>query len=429
MNNSTIAETLAKTITDISAKAPTCANLLEIITTTSMRHRLADVYAHVFRFYRDAMEWYLGSKTSKFFGSFNENIKTRFEEAASLIRDRIDDMYRESSVGGLAMLSILGRDVSEIKSEILSQRQNYQPDDNQAGERMLKVLEAIVTEVRSQRMAIEVLGHDKEWSERETFSRIQDVMLQDTITREQALLYSRQLEAFIVGEEGPTLFEDGRIWLAEDGVLTRLRDWMADNQESRMLWISSPLEPEKVTAAKAAAMAVVATAWQAKTPIISHFCVRPRRDRIPDSQTAEQAALIGLVYSLIRQLLQFNTGNEKIDIGEEVKRKLDGRNESWPHSLEVLGKLLDQAPRLLYCVIHNLCYLEWSSGTRWCNNFLDILFERQSKKGITLNVLLTTSGQSKLLPRRIALVDRCVAVKPAREMARRGRHIELWPHG
>ena len=83
------------------------------------------------------MQWYLSSRTSKSFQSFNEDVHKKFEETASIITERIEDMYKESGIGGLAMLndiqrrqslmeqrqSLIGADVQDIKAELFRQRQ------------------------------------------------------------------------------------------------------------------------------------------------------------------------------------------------------------------------------------------------------------------------------------------------------------------
>jgi hypothetical protein len=125
----------------ISAKAARCANLLHVIRTDSLRRKLADVYAHVFYFFRDIVEWYLKSRTSRFFGSFNDNVNNRFEETAKAIAERIEEIDKEAAAGGLAMqrvalqrvsllhesvdqkMTVLEEGITGIQAELLRQRQ------------------------------------------------------------------------------------------------------------------------------------------------------------------------------------------------------------------------------------------------------------------------------------------------------------------
>ena len=429
MNNQVIAETIAKTIADISAQAATCAKYIQIIQTRSMRERLADVYAQFFRFYRDAMEWYLSSKVSKFFGSFNDSVKKKFDDAASAIDSSITEIHREGGIGTSAMVAFMSTDVAEIKNAILHQRQTCTAHDIQAGERMLDVLQDILAEMRSQSRANKPCSPlEPRFDPRGAERPAEDKASHNNMTRQDALALSHALEDFIIGDEGPALFSDGRIWLAEPEALAdpvaiaKLRRWMSESLNSCVLWISSPYESEGPSVAKSAAMVAVVAAWQAKAAILSHFC--QRSDKASKFRTSEQAGLIGLVYSLVCQLLQFNSREEQIDISEERLRKLDGRVESWPDSLEILGLLLDLAPHPLYCVIHNLSGLEWSSGSEWCHEILDVLFTRQRQDGPVFNILLTTMGQSRVLPARIITENRYLTHKIIRGESRAGKIVE-----
>jgi hypothetical protein len=68
-----------------------------------MKSKLAEVYTKMFGFYSDIMEWYLASRLKRFFGSFNEDIKKKFESAAKKIDLLIGEMYNEAKIGGFAM--------------------------------------------------------------------------------------------------------------------------------------------------------------------------------------------------------------------------------------------------------------------------------------------------------------------------------------
>lgn len=396
---------------------------MQIIRTRRLRRKLAHIYSHMFEFYKDAIGWYLRSRVSRAFGSFNENLKKGFDDAVAVIDDRITELYREASVSKAAMTAIILGELSDLRSEIRRQRPNYQQHDTSAGHRMIVMLESSWRESKFREGALE---SSRPARLVEQASRVQEVAT-GRITRARARTYNPIIEGFIIGDEGPGLLGTGRHWIAEDGVLPKLGEWTAQRETSRILWISSPHEVDCVTSARAAALAVVSAAWQAETPVISHFCRRQQRHMLRPGMSIEQVGLLGLVYSLIGQLLQFGETEDELAIGEETLDALDGRRESWGPSLAVLQELLVHTPMLTFCVIDGLNELEWGGGATWSRQFLDVLIERQKQAGTVFNILLTTAGQSQVLPPHVQLKDRYISTKRAREVERTGRRIELRP--
>lgn len=100
-----------------------------------MKHRLADVYTKLFSFFRDTMSWYMKSRASRFFDSFNDNVNKKLEETAQAIQRSINGMYSEAAIGGLGMQRATLLGMSEM-----SQNHN----------RRLSNIEASLEEVKAQ---------------------------------------------------------------------------------------------------------------------------------------------------------------------------------------------------------------------------------------------------------------------------------------
>ena len=415
MNHDDIAETLSNVVSDISIDASLCVQLVDVVRTQPMREHLSKVYAQVFRFYRDAIEWYVSSKASKFFSSFNERIKERFEEVQKGINKTIKRMFYGCTLGTAAMMKVVHRDTAISKAEIFRQRQNHTATNTDPGEFMQEFLKAMY---RFQ--AIENANSKSQLTNFDETLMVEDVTSHSSVIgRSEARASAERLEKFIVGDEGHSLFGTGQLWIPDSEVSPRLQDWMAKDGTSRTLWISSPATSNVVTSARAAAMNAVLAAWQVKAPIISHFCERPRWSK--EDQTNEESGMIGLVYCLIIQFLQFNVEGDRFDVSQDDFDRLDGTKESFAKSLEILYRLLICTPHVRFCVVHDLSALEWGGGAEWCHDFLNVLFRHQRDVGGAFNILLTTSGQSRVLAERVDAEDHCFAGKIARQVPLIGR--------
>ncbi|KAK2745131.1 hypothetical protein FQN57_004038 [Myotisia sp. PD_48] len=382
VSHTEIAAGLTEAVADISARATCCAKILDIIDTEALRSRLSRAWA-----------------------SFNENVNSRFKDAQSAIDRHVSDMHNEAFVHNhrvtfhvFKMLAGPNGDqdaIREMQQELRLQRQDYKAGID-SGKQMLEGLKEMFIMFQAPQ-----LHHKKNKQKNETGEQIvEDVTVLDDITREQAWEYGKNLEQFFVGDSGPLHFSRGQHWLSGGEDMIRIQDWIKKEAKSSTLWISSEPEPGAMTGAKAAAMTVVATAWNARVPIISHFCERPHRSRVPEGQNSEQNGMIGMVYSLIHQLLQFRVRDDPISISGDVLEGLDGSIGSWTASLSVLRDLLRCTPTLSYCVIHGFDRLERSRT--WCRNFLEILFEPRQDGCSNFKILMTTSGQSGVLAKFIS---------------------------
>jgi hypothetical protein len=121
---------------------------------------------------------------------------------------------------------------------------------------------------------------------------------------------------------------------------------------------------------------------------------------------AEQIGLISLVYSFIRQLLQFSNVVDEVEVNEDDLRALNGEASSWGPSLVYLTTLLHKTPFVTFCVVENLNNLESKQGRVWCKQLLDVLRNRQQQTGLISIILYSTAGQSFVLPAHVSSEDR-----------------------
>jgi hypothetical protein len=164
-----IAETISQCLVQISAKAARIMHLTHIIKTKELKKRLAEVYVHVFCFFRDIIQWFLKSRTSRFASSFNDQADKRFKEAASHITKLIDEIDNVAAVGGLAIQRLTLDGISSLhkRSDVAENRIIEQL--NQIHAAVLQQPEQQINQAPSQTL---LLGNDRARDLLENFDHI-----------------------------------------------------------------------------------------------------------------------------------------------------------------------------------------------------------------------------------------------------------------
>ncbi|CAN9105305.1 unnamed protein product [Alternaria alternata] len=421
VNHDEIADTISETVTEITEKAARAAKILLVLQTREIRMLFSELYARVFSFYRDAIEWYMRSRTSRFFASFNEKIKDRYVKAAKEIEDTVTEMYRLQSIALFAMQKIRHTE-REWHDEIVRQR-HQSPDLSDlmaAGERAQQLLLSLHKSMCIQSSAVQPVPSSGRGEFPALFNG--DTRAHDLINRATARRLAADLQHYIVGTEGHSLFDDGSFWLPEVDVASKLHDWIGNEGSSPTLWISSlEFSPPDMPGSRAAALNALVAAWTAELPIISHFCERPRFATLERDRDVEKVGLLGMVYSLIAQLLQFEFESDAFEVAQSRVEKLDGSDESWPIALEMLSALLQATPHLRTCVIDGLNDLTFAAGASWCNGFLQILFRHQESFAGRFRILLTTAGGSRVVQDHVSITNRVFTQTETREVIRNGQ--------
>jgi hypothetical protein len=424
VNHDEIADTISETVTQITQKAARAAKALFLVPTKAMRELFSELYAQVFEFYSDAIEWYMQSKFSRLFKSFNEKIKDRYDRAAIKIEATLTEIFRELDVAKFALAKIQ-LSAQERTDDMLRQRQ--QPFDGFtvgcAGRNAQHLLLGWHRSICIEESADgSIHQEDKRSPPREMGDSGSDTELLD---RSAARDSATSLKSQVVGREGQDLFGDGKYWLPEVDVSTRLHEFIGPNSRSATLWVSGPsVDRQEMPNSRVVAMHLFLAAWQAEMPLISHFCERPRASTLPKHRKVEETGLIGLLYSLIHQLLQFEFEDDPFRIPGTELEKLDGSDQSWDQAIDVFTKLLDATPHLSLCVIDGLNELAYStSSAEWCATLLQVMSKHQAQFSGTFKLLLSTQGNSRVLQDHVSVSDRLTVQGRVREVMQnmRGR--------
>lgn len=401
----------------IAAKLSSLVEIVDMIETQRMCELYAELHAHVFLFYRDAIAWYMERKRNRLFKSFNEQLKAGYEKAIERIRECMTALLLQTNVAKVAMTKVLLLDVQGLRREISQQRQEFQAQTElaSAGIQMQNLLHAMVYS-----KIVGTAGADiKAGSMVPAEESGSLVITSSSVNRAAAMDQSTLLRSFVVGDEGQSLFEDGRFWIPHADASAMLVRWMDRDTQRARLWIDSPIPERSAASSRAAAITTVVAAWQSKEPIISHFCTRPDIGSVPDDQMCEEVGLIGLVYSLIIQMLEFRIEGDTFVISKEKMNMLDGSNDSWNVALQTFSDLLRATPQVSICVIDDLNVLSLSTGVQLCTEFLDALFDHQQQCAHVFRVLLTTAGFCSVIPEYFDRDERVFVQQGAQEVLRR----------
>lgn len=399
-------------------KASIVAGFVDILETQKMCDLYAELHAQVFLFYRDAIAWYLERKRERFWKSFNEQLKTAYEKAAENINDCINALLVQGQVAETAMSKTILLGVRGLERELVRQRQQPRIHSELAlpGVPMQNLLHAMVYS-KIVGLANEKLQDKKDIPALEPEG---PMAMTTSVNRATALEHSTRLKQFVAGDEGQSFFKDGRFWLPHSDASPGLLKWMDANKRSTRLWINSPAAQQEFPSSRAAALTSLVAAWQSEEPVISHFCKRPQLSTRPADGTAEEIGLIGLVYSLVIQLLQFHTEDDAFEVSREQMESLDGSKSSWPTALRMFSDLLQATPQLSVCIVDDLNVVALSTGMQWCAAFLDVLFEHQRTCAHGFRILLTTAGYSRVVPGYFDGDSRVFVQRGAQEILRRG---------
>ena len=411
-----------------------------------MQRAVAKFFIAVFLLLGDVAMWYQSSGWKRMRNSLHEGFKQQFEDALQNIIRLSGDIQRASQQGANAEVRVVRLDVKELRLELQDLRAGITGVERTMAQKQWDMTQAFLaqqkksdeqnklehadtrdaiktsmsdlmrsktfwreilthampllqeqfvnaTQLQQQQMAITYRsdgysqsGELTEMKHGETHLLSMETQpgalkIQDLVDLSVLLLDYVQHGAGIqtLSDEETPIFFDHRIVMALD-------EWLQAD-DSKLLYLESP---SYVTAA-ALRIALSAGRTDPPIPCASFFCRAREFDDETEVQTREIDPLLGVVYSLIYQILRDLPPLTEQNLITSKNRftDLDGNLSSWDHALELLKDTLRLAPALMIIVIDGLLAFEESHEYEM-KDLINLFRTQMFVKGMILKVLLTT---------------------------------------
>ncbi|KAL6238660.1 hypothetical protein BDW75DRAFT_5045 [Aspergillus navahoensis] len=237
----------------------------------------------------------------------------------------------------------------------------------------------------------------------------QDLLISATPTENQKHKYTRvelqlgsaHLQDYFNNDDQLASYEPTDVMVEED-VLEALKRWSTDTY-SQILAVGSVPDSTGASPFALISACYANLARNAKSPVIAHSCSLPLTTE--DGMTLFQQGLIALVYSLIRQLLEYLppvvNGSSTHTVKAENFAHLDGTLASWQEVLSLIDTLLYYAPPLLICVVDGLDRLQDPSTDKYIRSLVRVFMHHtqqsfdstSGRQNVLLKILFTVTGR------------------------------------
>ncbi|KAL5003310.1 hypothetical protein BDV10DRAFT_43701 [Aspergillus recurvatus] len=241
-----------------------------------------------------------------------------------------------------------------------------------------------------------------------TMASGQDLLIPATPTEKQKHKYTRvelqlgsaHLQDYFNNDDQLASYEPTDVMVEED-VLEALKKWSTDPY-SQILAVGDVPDSTGASPFALISACYANLARNAKSPVIAYSCSVPPTAK--DGMTLFQQGLIALVYSLIRQLLEYLppvvNGSSTHTVKPENFAHLNGTLASWKEVLSLIDTLLYYSPPLLICVVDGLDRLQDPSTEKYIRSLVRVFMShtRQpsdstpGRQNVLLKILFTVTG-------------------------------------
>ncbi|KAL9614467.1 MAG: hypothetical protein Q9167_001070 [Letrouitia subvulpina] len=408
-NHEKIAEGLSRALQEITETAEACAKDCSMYPTQAMQQGIADLYAHIFLFLKNVIDWYLKTSIKRALASLNEDFYRRFEDEISNIkwissninrkadhgarsetrytrltvenfqedtRNRLENMEREMKTG-LFRVARVEQEKLRVQEETLKRLEHFHRHIGTSAKVLyLELGSDYESEKLEEARKFKIKRAPKEsraFAENDGKERPPVLQprahvlpvflgsLAECARKEGIQFYSRHLEDSIVSGEITTPDDLSSESFFDLQVVSALEEWTTATA-SQVLCVTGPAQIKDPCPTTLVASRCLDLAIQSEIPVVSFFCSLPRQKGCSlQHQTRESAALISLTYVMIRQLIKLLppiNATSLRPLSHQRFNLLNGSSDSLEDAINLLGDLLDLAPSMLFCIIDGFQQLD-----------------------------------------------------------------------
>lgn len=383
------------------------------------------LYANIFSYLSSALDWYLLAPWKRAVKAFNQDLYKEHEDQISSICKSAQDIKDRAPLGAVALALNMQQTLKRIEQDRQSKRLDIPELRGQyklaLGDLILSQCKEALRQIAEEPRVGANLGlHDGNGNTTggSNMPAIKSSAIEER-QRQTVSGFPANLQKF-VDKSRFRLFSHSAAFYMPEEIATRLQQW-AIGDNSAIISLSGTnayadfRTPDSLSSVAAN---LVASADLAKLPVVSYFCTLATTGDLESSQTRETHALIALVYALLWQLVELIPVDTKVDVDLSAERfcLLDGTTDTLSEALDLLRDTFQFAPRLLYCVIDGLHWLDDKSTQTLLDSFVSLLLDitrSGDAQEHQIKIVLTTAGPARALLRsRLPRIDQITLESP-----------------
>lgn len=383
--------------------------------TRKIQELTMDLYANIFSYLSNALDWYLTRFWKRALKSFKEDLYEEFKDQISNICKIAQNIRNHASVLGQ------GAQMHNLQAQLQDLRRQAGRFDAEQERKRMEVPELL--RMSKTELAGLIASHFQGDMERVAAApvatatkRLQPPQYISSVPDLLPASAARELKPAILESAAGirTFFDQERLRPTHLPMIStlltpaasRLQNFASSEVSTALSISGSDAYSDQYALGSLSNVAggFIAFVEAAPFPVISYFCSLTSPVLVKDDETRESQALISLVYALTWQLLELLPSEiaSDIDLSSQRFRHLDGTSHTFSAALALLSDMFRLAPPVLYCTIDGLHRLDDKSTRSMLDDFVKLLLavsDEHRAEEQQIKILITTAGPSRALLR------------------------------